>query len=178
MLKNRLIVTITIGYIIGIIMGLYYKKSIVLLYLIIYIICLIKKEISKRKKLKRKFKLISIKRYFRYIKLIIPKKVLNTIILCSIISNSIVLYQNNKYNNLYKELNSENVFAVATVVSNIKEKEYTNKYKIKIESINGNNKFKNTKLYFNVKKDSKCELQFGDRVEIKGVYEEPSRRRN
>ena len=49
MLENRPIVSITIGYIIGILMGLYYKKSIALLYFGIYIIYLILKPKKTKK---------------------------------------------------------------------------------------------------------------------------------
>ena len=87
MLENRPIVAITIGYIIGIILGLYCKISIALLYLFCFIIySLFKKPHSK------KFKLVSLKRYFRYVKLIITKKVF-----IIIISN----VKNKKYSDMY-----------------------------------------------------------------------------
>ena len=62
MLENRPIMCAVIGYIIGILMGLYCKISIVLLYLILIPIFL-----NLRNNKKEKFKLISFKRYFRYI---------------------------------------------------------------------------------------------------------------
>ena len=104
MLENRKVLTALIGYILGIIMGLYCKISIVPFYIII-LICLI----FKRSKVnKRKFKLFSPRRYFRYIKVIFPKKVIIIIIFFSIISNTIVLIQNDRYESLYKNLDTKN----------------------------------------------------------------------
>ena len=94
MLKNRPIVAITIGYIIGILMGLYCKISIVFLYIFVFFIYLVLKKPHLKK-----FKLISLRRYLRYIKLNITLKVFLLIIISSIISNFIVIYRNNKYNN-------------------------------------------------------------------------------
>ena len=48
MIEKRPIVAITIGYIIGIIMGLYCKISIVFLYLILFFIYLILKKTKKK----------------------------------------------------------------------------------------------------------------------------------
>ena len=103
---KRPIVTISIGYIIGILMGLYFNKSIVLFYLIVFIIYLIHKVI-KRKSKKNKFNFLSIKRYLRYLKLILTKKVILTIIITSTISNLITIHLNNKYDAIYNELNNE-----------------------------------------------------------------------
>ena len=87
----------------------------------------IRNFINKRKK--RKFRLFSIRRYFRYIKIYLNHKIILVIILLSIISNSIVLYKNKKYNFVYKL--PEKIELEATVVSNKQEKEYKNICKIK-----------------------------------------------
>lgn len=171
MLENRPIISITLGYIIGIIMGLYCKISIVFLYLIILLMYLI---IKKEKK--RKFKLISARRYFRYFKIIFTSKVLKIIIISSIISNTIVLYQNNKYENLYKNLEEQQILVKAKVVSNKKEKNYKDLYKIKIENINGEHKYKNTYLYLNIKKDVK--LEYGEILIFRGTFSNPTIQRN
>ena len=169
MLENRTIVVITIGYILGIIMGLYCKISIVFLYLFLAIFLVIKKPHTK------KFKLLSFRRYSKYIKIIFTKKVINIILVVSIFSNSITLYENNRYDNLYK--NVTNVVATATVVSNQKERDYKNTYKIKIENFNGQRKYKNTYLYLNVNKKIK-KLEYGDRIKIIGDFISPSIARN
>ena len=124
-MKRPLVVAV-IGYIIGIIIGLYFKFSIVLFYINFIPIGVVIHFINKRKK--RKFRLFSIRRYFRYIKIYLNHKIILVIILLSIISNSIVLYKNKKYNFVYKL--PEKIEVEATVVSNKQEKEYKNIYKI------------------------------------------------
>ena len=171
MLQKRPIVNIVIGYILGIIMGLYFKKSIVLLYILILGIYLIIKKPSNKK-----FKLISFKRYFRYIKIIINKKVCIIIIISSIFSNCITLYQNDKYDNLYKNSNEKTISINAIIVSNVKEREYKNMYKIKVKNFDDKKKYENTYLYINVNKN--IILQYGDIVQLSGEFEEPKARTN
>ncbi len=163
MLDKRPIAVITIGYVLGIIMGLYCKISIAFLYLLLYIGLLI---VHKRIKMKKKFKLISFRRYLRYVKLIFTKKVILIIMITSIISNSIVIYQNKCYKQIYS--NYTEICIVGEVVSNKKEKEYKNIYKIKV---------KNRYFYLNVDKKEK-ELRYGDIIKINGEYEEPESARN
>ena len=153
---KRPILVIVIGYIIGIIMGLYINKSIVPLYIFMAIIYFIYKKLNSFKKKNLKFKLLSFKRYFRYIKLVISKNVLITIIISSVISNTIVIIQNSRYENKYKD--GDKIFGKAIVISNVQEKEYSNMYKIKLLK-NGD------KFYLKLsKKQSK--LQFGDEIEL------------
>ena len=79
---KRPILIATIGYIIGIIVGLYLKISIVLFYIPIAVIYFL---IKKNKNENKKLKLFSIKRYLRYIKIYINSNVLLIIIISSII---------------------------------------------------------------------------------------------
>ena len=149
-------------------MGLYINKSIVPLYIFMAIIYFIYKKLNSFKKKNLKFKLLSFKRYFRYIKLVISKNVLITIIISSVISNTIVIIQNSRYENKYKD--GEPIFVKAIVISNVQEKEYSNMYKIKLLK-NG------YKFYLKLsKKQSK--LQYGDEIELKGEYIEPQTARN
>ncbi len=175
MLENRPIVTIAIGYIIGIIMGLYCKISIVLCYLLIFFIYQIAQKIAKPV---YKFKLISFRRYFRYIKIIITKKVLIIIIISSIISNFIILYQNQKFQDLYSGLDNQDVEVIATVVSKATEKNNKKIYKVKVENINQNSKYKGTYLYLNINKNLKQQLEFGNKIYINGEFREPATRSN
>lgn len=122
----------------------------------------------------KKLKLFSIKRYFRYIKIFLEFKVIVIIIITSIISNFIIINQNNKYNNLYKEI--ENVNFIGVIVSNAKSKDKNNIYKVKVEKLNNNLKFKNTYLFLQVK--SNLTIEHGDRVEVRGKFVEPSIQRN
>jgi len=171
-MKNRPVLVAVIGYIIGILMGLYFNFSIVLFYIPITAIYLI----IKRKNIKREFKLISFRRYFRYIKIVISKKVILIILISSIISNSIIIMQNKKYNNLYQ--NQQSLYLIGTIVSNKLEKEYKNVYKIKIEICNKSKKYNNTYLYLNINKKTKEDLKYGDKVIVQGEFIEPTCQRN
>ena len=161
---NRPIFIIVIGYIIGIIWGIYLQVSIIPFYFLLLLIYII----IKLPYHKRKFRIFSIKRYFRYIKLIFKLNIIFAIIISSLISNIIIKYSENKYENLYKCI--ENLEITGIVVSNKEEKEYYNRYKIKV--IEG--KFKNTYLYINSEK----ELIYGDKININGEFIEPSKARN
>ena len=171
---KRPIIYILFGYILGIILGLYCNISIVFLYLIIISIYLISKKIYKPQK---KFKLISFRRYFRYVKLIFNLKTIILIIIFSLISNFIVINLNKKYERLYSDFEDE-INITATVVSREKEKSYKYIYRIKVESINENDKFKNTYLMLNINKKLNIKLDYGDKVEITGTFKEPETQRN
>ena len=83
-MKQRPILVVTIGYIIGILWGLYFKISIVLYYILSYATYYLIKKIYKNKS-KRKFKLLSFSRYKKYLKLIITNQVVMILIISSII---------------------------------------------------------------------------------------------
>ena len=202
MLEKRPVVPIAIGYILGIIMGLYYKLSIVLLYLIfflsyiiifkIYPYCAIKIKqykinftlkndlIKNNKKIYKKFNLFSIKRYFRYFKIIFSKKVILFILLSSIISNSVTLYKNSEYEKIRENLNKKDLKLSVIVLSNPKEYEYKNQYKVKVEEVyqeNEKTRFLNKKkVYIDVNKN--IELKYGDKITIYGKFLRPDIQRN
>lgn len=155
--KNRVILDIVIGYIIGILWGLYLNKiSIVLLYIIMFLI----------------IKLISFTRIYKYIKLILKRITIILIIVSSLISNLILINQNNKYENLYMQI--DDVSIVGKVIDNGVEKEYTNTYKIKIEKLNNKLKYKDTYVYLQYK----GKLEYGDLVNIKGKFQNPDVAKN
>ena len=158
---NRPILIVVIGYIIGILWGLYLQTSIVLLYIFLAIIYII---INFKYK-KKKFKILSIKRHFRYLKLIFKINTILVVVISSFISNSIIKYQESKYDKIYQltEVNTTGI-----IVSNKEEKEYKNRYKIKLE--NGINFYLDTEL--------DIELHYGDKVKIAGEYQEPQEARN
>lgn len=170
---KRPLLVLAVGYIIGIVWGLYCNCSIALLYVLIYSICFIVKLKFKSKK---QFKMFSIKRYFRYLKLFFNNNVILTILISSFISNSIMIYQNKKYNDLF--LSVDNVNLVGIIISNRQENEYNHIYKIKVQTINNNNKFKNICLLIKTNKNLKFSLEYGDKVIINGKYIEPHSQRN
>ena len=163
MIENIPIVAIAIGYIIGIILGLYCKISIAFLYTIF---CIFYAIYLKFKKLDNKFKLISFRRYSRYIKMIFTKKVFTIILISALISNTITLCKNNEYKKVYQILDTQQIKSQATVISNPINKKYSKIYKVKI---------KNKKFYLNIKN---VDLNYGDIITIDGIYKKPSQRRN
>lgn len=152
---NRPILVISIGYIIGIIWGLYFKISIVFLFAIIVLIYLL---INTEYPTKR-FKLLSVKRYCRYIKIYITKNLIIIFIISIFISNINVKIRNQKFEEYYqnKELKIQ-----------CKVIEEGSKYKIKI--LNS----KNINLYLITNKKYKK----GDILYIEGDYIEPEESRN
>ncbi len=173
-MTKRPILVAAIGYIIGIIMGLYYKTSIVPIYILITAIYITLKKIHKKEV--KKLKIFNLYRYFRYIKLIFNQEVIIIISISSIISNSIILIQNQKYETLYK--NVQEITLIGKIISNKEEKEYKDIYCIKVEKINNSSKYKNTKLLLKVDKKSKKTFEMGDKIAIKGEYVEPNVQRN
>ena len=193
---KRPIVVMVIGYIIGIIWGLYFNFSIVLFYILIAFLCYTKiiqfickmlyfiqsyfqefdmqtKKQKNQKKRKTSFQLFSIHRYARYIKLIFTKQVIFLITISSIISNTILIFQENRYENLYPE---ENIMVEGIIVSNQEEREYKNRYKVKVLTANDSNKYQSTQIYIEVKKD--IQFEYGDKVRLQGEFRKGSEQRN
>lgn len=167
---KRPILIAVIGYIIGIIVGLYFNKSIVLIYIPIIVTYCIYKFCNKQKT--KKFQLLSIKRYLRYIKIYFNSKVIILLIISSIISNTILIFQNKKYEKIYNNLSiQENLNMTGIIISEKQEKQYYNKYKIKV---NYNNQ--NLRFYITTKKD--IELNYGDKITFSGTYTKPEVERN
>lgn len=174
---RRPILIAIIGYLLGIIEGQYFSKSVVFLYFPIFAVYqLYQIFIRKKVKRKRKFKLISFHRYFRYFKLFIPLKVFYTLIFISILSNTIFILKNNAYEKIY-QLDGEKVELIAKVVSSCEEREFANRYQIKIQTSSQKVNFTDSILYFTCSKKEK-KLQYGDKIKIKGTYQAPEQQRN
>ena len=141
---NRPIFIVVIGYIIGIIWGLYFKISMVPFYILLMAIYII----IKLPYPKKKFRIFSIKRYFRYLKLIFKINIILTIIISSFISNLIINYQESKYENAFKD--GQELELTAIVVSHKQEKEYYNRYKVEYEG-----------KYLYISVDKKMNLEYG-----------------
>lgn len=150
----QLLTIITVGYITGIIWGLYLKTSIVpIIFLSVGILVFFRKKIYNIQKYKWQFIFC---------------------IIALIISNSHTIYLENKYDTLYKD--SENINVVGIITSNGKQSDYTTKYMLKVESINGDNKYKNTYLNLYVKNDKN--ISYGKRINFIGTYSSSSRATN
>ncbi len=168
---KRPIVVMVIGYIIGIIWGLYLNFSIVLLYILIAFFYGLKKCFKSKKH--KKFHILSSYRYIRYIKLILTKQVIFFIIISSIISNTILIFQENQYENLYPE---ENIMVEGIIISHQEEREYKNRYKLKVLTVNSSDRYQSTQMYIEVKKD--IEFEYGDKVLLQGEFRKGSEQRN
>ena len=167
-MKQRPILVAVIGYIIGILWGLYFEFSIVPCYILIFATYYILKKLLCFPK-KHQFKLLSWSRYYKYVKLVIPAKVIFILIVFSIISNTIVLFQNTTYDNLYQD--GENIQIIGVIVSQKIEKPYYYLYQVKVLNT------KSFNLFLQVSKKNK-ELEYGDKVKLQGEYKKPSKQRN
>lgn len=164
---NRPILIILLGYILGIIIGLYCKISIAIFIIpitIIYLVCVSinKKIIIQSKKLKHYLHIFNI------------KKIVIVFLISILISNTIILILNTKYASIFK--NVEEAEYIAIIMEEASQKQYSLRYKVKIESINGNTKkYKNTFLYLNTKT---ANLKVGEKIQFKGNFKEPETKRN
>ena len=118
MLKRPILI-ILLGYITGIIIGLYCKNSMALFVVIaVLLYSILKNDILKIK---------------RYYKVFCLKKAVIVFIISMVISNVITIKQNYSYENRYKNINEAEFIAI--VKSSPKTKKYYTQYEIKIESI-------------------------------------------
>ena len=163
---KRPIVIIAIGYIIGILWGLYLQFSIVPFYILIIIIYHILSCIS----YKRRPIVWNYFRYIRYIKLYINKQVMIIFILSSIISNFAILYQQNQYDKIQSQLEKQTlVNIIGKITSDHIEKQYKTQYQLKIAK----NKYINIQI-----EKSKDKLEYGQTVRISGKFQIPEESRN
>lgn len=167
---KRPILIAVIGYVIGIIVGLYFKISIVSFYIPLIAIYFVYNLYNKKQT--KKFKLLSIKRYLRYIKIYFNYQVIILIMFSSIISNTILIFQNRKYMNVYDTLSNEDkVELTGIIISEKQEKQYYNKYIIQTTY----NK-KKIKFYITISKSQN--LEYGDKITLSGTYIRPEVQRN
>lgn len=159
---KRPILILVLGYITGIMLGLYCKISIAFFYpFIILILLAIKKIIKRRKNLKR------------YYTLMIQRKFIVLFIIISIISNTIVISLNKDYETIYQLDCKERFYGI--VISNSIKKDYYTQYKVKISNC-AKSILKNKVIYLNIKKD--IDLEYGERISFYGEYEPPEGKRN
>lgn len=165
---KRTVLIALIGYIIGILWGLYLKISIVPFTIIAMIMYKIVKKIIKEPKnipYYRKQKK-NIRRAKKYIESKSTKRGVILILCCAILSNKIVEIQNKQYNEKFKNV-SQATF-IATVVEEQKETKYDKQYKVKVAT--------NTYLILKVK--DKTPIQLGAKIQFIGKFEQPSPQRN
>ncbi len=158
MIKRPILIA-SIGYIIGIILGLYLKKlSIVPIFICILINIVLPKLLNKNAK--------------RYLKTVLTKKAIIIFYIFVVVGNLYIIKLNNSYDNVYS-INEE--IEVTGIVEAIEQKEYSNKYTIKIKTIN-NKKYINTKLMLYAKRTE--QLNFGNYISLSAEYSRPEDSRN
>lgn len=167
-MHKRPILIITICYIIGIIWGIYFKRYIPFLFVILLLIAILsgiffKKSISKKK----------------YLKFII-------IILFVVLTSTI--YVSNKDKSFYNFKVKDNEIKAIVVITDVKnESEYYNNYIAKVITYNTDKTMKkgdikqNINMYIRVKKNKKgknVQYKYGDMLEITGEFEKGEVQRN
>lgn len=154
---KRPIAIVTIGAIIGIIGGMYFKISTIPLFLLCVFFILLTLRKSQ----------------IRYIKTIMPISIIILFAISVLIFYGYSKHVSKKYE-LIKEGKSEEI--IATIKSTPIEKEYVFSYTIKVEN------FQNLEnVYFNlyVKKDKNSKIfSYGEKVKLKGEIKRPTEARN
>lgn len=153
---KRPILIASIGYMIGIILGLYFK-SIALFF--VFIVCILFLNINKK-----------VKRYF---KVLVPKKAVYILIFFVIFGFMHISTLNKKYTDVYK---INGIVEVTGIIENIEHKEYSNKYIIRVKSLNGKS-YTNAKLILYTKKEN-VKLECFDFIKLRANYSEPEDSRN
>ncbi len=156
---KRPIVIATIGYIIGIILGLYFEKSIALFFLGILVVFIVIKVLGR-----------NVKRYF---KIIFPKKMIFILFIFIIIGIIYMCFLNNRYEKIYK---TNRKVEIAGVIEKIEKKNYSTKYILKVKSIE-KKQYANLRLILYVKKNQDV-LEYGDHIKFIAEYSEPEDARN
>lgn len=146
---QRPLLIVAISYIIGIVIGVYFRMSIPFILIILIINCII---INKK-----------------YLKVII------IIIITIIISGTETIYLNNRYENINENLNAKSIKLIGTICSQIEETDYKYIVTIKTEKRYKNVKMI---IYFNKDKVELEKLTYGNEIVIAGKYNEPDGRRN
>ena len=174
-MKHRPLIIITICYIIGILWGIYLKIN-------IYPFCIILLCLNNFIKLYSKiFVNFKNKFFYRIISELYYKNCLiNCCIIVILIANIYVNYKENRFDNLYTDI--ENIKGIGVIVDVNKETQYFNNYIVKVKNINDDYNLKNTKIILKVKKDNKTKnskyYKYGDLIYFTGIKENVSKQRN
>lgn len=195
---KRPLLIVAISYVIGIIIGVYFKISIPFIVLMA-IGLIINKLILSRKNAgdlkttnsknlsKEKKNYIENRNQFEKKKSFKESKnakFINIVILglfTILISSSKTTYLNNKYENLYLSIEQQDRTFIGTICSNIEETDYKYTFTIKVDSVDKSTSYENTQLILNLKKNKNSKntkLEYGNKILVTGTYEEPTGPRN
>lgn len=149
-MEKRFIIIATITYIIGIILGLYFKISIAFL-LCFTIFCVF---------------FFCGKKNIMYI----------SILIVVLLIGSIYTNYRKKLFDMYENLTA--VTVIGKVVNLEKQNEYNKTYKVKVISLDGESTYKKVYIFVKIKNTSSMKLALGDIMRINGMVENPEVRRN
>ena len=156
---KRPILIITLGFLIGIILGLYLNIA-PFLFLILIFVTLIIKAIP----------LKNTNNYIRILNVFIKNNVILLILISAFLSSIYLVYCNKRFEEVYSRFNETEI--IATVISNNKESEYKNSYEIRVEEHKG------IKFILRVSKSKNISLNYADKIKVKGEYTIPEQSRN
>ena len=156
---KRPILIITLGFITGIIGGLYFN-IVPFVFLVIIFFNLILKPLD----------LKSNNNYFRILNIFIKNNMILIFLVSAFISSIYLGYCNRKYEIIYRNFSSKEI--IGTVISNNKETEYKNIYKIKLEENQEVN------ILLRISKSKETILNYGDKIRVRGEYIIPEGSRN
>ena len=156
---KRPILIITLGFLIGIILGLYLNIAPFLFLILVFVTYIIKVIPIK-----------STNNYIRILNVFIKNNIILFIFISAFLSSIYVVYCNKKFEEVYNNFNQTEIIAI--VISNKKESEYKNSYEIILEE------YKGIKFILRVSKSKNVEINYADRIKIKGEYIVPEISRN
>ena len=156
---NRPILIITLGFLIGIILGLYLNMALFLFLILIFLTIIAKAMPSK-----------SANNYIRILNVFVKNNIILLLLISSFLSSIYLVYCNKKYEEMYNNYKATEI--IATVVSNKKESEYKISYIIELEHYNG------IKLILRIPKNKNISLNYADKIKAKGKYVIPEQARN
>ena len=156
---RRPILIITLGFILGIITGLYFNIA-PFLFLSLIFLTIILKPVN----------IQSNRRFIRILKIFIKNNLILIFLISSLISSIYIIYCNRRFENVYSNFKVNQI--LATVVTNNTETEYKDTYEIQLEE------YEDIKLILRVSKSKEIGLKYGDRIRVKGEYIIPEEARN
>ena len=159
---KRPILVITLGFIIGNILGLYLNIAPFILSVFILITIFVKFIDYK-----------SNNNYIRIIKIFIKNNIILVFLVSALVSSIYMFFCNIKFEKFYKEFNTSEI--IVTIISNNKESEYKNTYKVKIENLKG---YEDINLILRISKFKKINLNYADKIKVSGEYIIPEEARN
>ena len=158
----RPILIITLGFIIGILLGLYLNVAPIIFLVLIFFTTAINFINYKRSNC-----------CIRIIKIFIKNNIILTCLISAFISSIYLAVCNKKFEKFYNEFNATGM--TVTIISNNKETEYKNTYKVRIEDFK---RFKDINLILRISKSKKITLNYGDKIKVSGEYIIPEEARN